>query len=45
MKDQNDPRLPWQPLFSELVGTALLVLIGLSLDILMAMSESLSDYC
>ena len=35
MKDQDSPRLPWQAFLSELVGTALLVVIGLSLVILM----------
>jgi aquaporin Z len=33
--EQNPPRLPWQPLLAELVGTALLVLIGVSIVILM----------
>jgi len=31
MKDQNGGGFPWQLFFSELVGTALLVLVGLSL--------------
>ena len=31
MKDQNGSGFPWQLFFSELVGTALLVLVGLSL--------------
>ena len=35
MKDQDTTSLPWQTFFSELAGTALLVLIGLSLVILM----------
>jgi len=35
MKDQNASPFPWQLCFSEFVGTALLVLIGLSLVILM----------
>jgi aquaporin Z len=35
MKDQNGNRFPWQLFFSELVGTALLVLVGLSVVILM----------
>jgi aquaporin Z len=35
MKDQNANSFPWQLCFSEWVGTALLVLIGLSLVILM----------
>ena len=33
--DRNGQRVPWQPLLSELIGTALLVLVGLSLVILM----------
>jgi aquaporin Z len=33
--DRRGRRVPWQPLLSELVGTALLVLVGLSLVILM----------
>ncbi len=35
MKDKNGYRVPWRVLFSELVGTALLVLAGLSLVIVM----------
>ena len=35
MNDRNGWRFPWQVFFSELVGTALLVLIGLSMVILM----------
>ena len=35
MRDREAARLPWQAFFSELVGTALLVLVGLSLVILM----------
>jgi aquaporin Z len=35
MKDQNASPFPWRLCFSEFVGTALLVLIGLSLVILM----------
>ena len=35
MNERNGPRVPWQPLVAEFVGTALLVLIGLSLVILM----------
>jgi len=35
MRDRSAPPIPWQMLASELVGTALLVLIGLSLVILM----------
>jgi len=35
MKDQNASPFPWRLCFSELIGTALLVLIGLSLVILM----------
>jgi aquaporin Z len=35
MRDQDAARPPWQALLSELVGTALLVLFGLSLVILM----------
>ena len=38
--DRNDRRFPWQVYFSELVGTALLVLVGLSLVILMFGSGS-----
>ena len=33
--DRNGQRVPWQPLLSELIGTALLVLVGLSLVIVM----------
>ena len=35
MNDRKDPRVPWQPIVAEFVGTALLVLVGLSLVILM----------
>jgi len=35
MKDRQHPSLPWGQFWSELIGTALLVLIGLSLVILM----------
>jgi len=35
MKDRIGWRLPWQVFSSELIGTALLVLVGLSLVILM----------
>ena len=28
--DRSRQRLPWQPVLSELIGTALLVLVGLS---------------
>jgi aquaporin Z len=35
MNDQNGGRFPWQVFTSELVGTALLVLVGLSIVILM----------
>ena len=35
MNDRNGQRVPWQPFVSEFVGTALLVLVGLSLVILM----------
>src|SRR5262245_34380390 len=35
MKDQNSRCFPWRPLLAELVGTALLVLVGLSLVIVM----------
>ena len=35
MKDRNGLRFPWQVFSSELIGTALLVLVGLSLVILM----------
>jgi aquaporin Z len=35
MNDQKGGRFPWQVFFSELVGTALLVLVGLSIVILM----------
>jgi aquaporin Z len=35
VNDHNPPRFPWQPVFSEFIGTALLVLIGLSVVILM----------
>ncbi len=34
-KDRNGRRFPWRLLFSELVGTALLVFVGLSLVIVM----------
>ena len=35
MEDSNDRRIPWALFASELIGTALLVLVGLSLVILM----------
>ena len=35
MKEPAHQRFPWQPLLSELVGTAQLVLVGLSLVTLM----------
>jgi len=35
MEDSNDRRIPWALFVSELIGTALLVLVGLSLVILM----------
>ena len=35
MEDHSEKRFPWQPLFSELAGTASLLLAGLSLVILM----------
>jgi glycerol uptake facilitator-like aquaporin len=35
MNDQTDPRVPWQPVVAEFVGTALLVLVGLSVVIFM----------
>src|SRR5512137_558596 len=35
MNDNSDRRFPWQPLLAELIGTALLVLVGLSLVIFM----------
>ena len=35
MDDSNSRRIPWALFVSELIGTALLVLIGLSLVILM----------
>ncbi len=35
MKDRDAPRFPWQAFCSEFAGTALLVLVGLSLVILM----------
>ncbi len=35
MTDSNCPHVPWAPFVSELIGTALLVLVGLSLVILM----------
>jgi aquaporin Z len=40
MNDRNSQRFPWQPLLAELVGTALLVLVGLSLVIVMFGSGS-----
>ena len=35
MEDRNETRFPWRMLAAELVGTALLLLVGLSLVILM----------
>ena len=35
MEESNDRRIPWALFASELIGTALLVLVGLSLVILM----------
>ena len=35
MNDRKDQRVPWQPVVAEFVGTALLVLVGLSVVILM----------
>ena len=35
MNDRRDQRVPWQPIVAEFVGTALLVLVGLSVVILM----------
>ena len=35
MNDRKDQRVPWQPIVAEFVGTALLVLVGLSVVILM----------
>ena len=35
MNDRSGQRVPWQPFVAEFVGTALLVLVGLSLVILM----------
>lgn len=35
MEDSNNSRIPWALFVSELIGTALLVLVGLSLVILM----------
>jgi aquaporin Z len=35
VKRQNNRRIPWRPLLAECVGTALLLLIGLSLVIMM----------
>ncbi len=35
MNDNSDRQFPWQPLLAELIGTALLVLVGLSLVIFM----------
>jgi hypothetical protein len=40
MKDRNSQSMPWRPFLSELVGTALLVLVGLSLVIVMFGSGS-----
>jgi aquaporin Z len=40
MKDRSDQRVPWQPIVAEFAGTALLVLIGLSVVILMFGSGS-----
>jgi glycerol uptake facilitator-like aquaporin len=34
MNDRKDQRVPWQPIVAEFVGTALLVLVGLSVVIL-----------
>jgi aquaporin Z len=35
MNDTRDRKLPWQPFLAELIGTAMLVLVGLSLVIFM----------
>jgi aquaporin Z len=35
MNDNRDEQIPWQPFLAELIGTALLVLVGLSLVIFM----------
>jgi aquaporin Z len=35
MSDQKDRRVPWQPMVAEFIGTALLVLVGLSVVIFM----------
>ncbi|HOW71113.1 MAG TPA: aquaporin [Phycisphaerae bacterium] len=40
MRDSKSQSIPWRPLLSELVGTALLVLVGLSLVIVMFGSGS-----
>jgi aquaporin Z len=40
MRDPNSQSIPWRPFLSELVGTALLVLVGLSLVIVMFGSSS-----
>jgi len=40
MKTPDNPSIPWRPLLSEVVGTALLVLVGLSLVIIMFGSGS-----
>ena len=42
MNDSQRARLPWQALAAECVGTALLVLVGLSLVILMFGPAALS---
>ena len=34
MEDQDGPRFPWQAFAAELIGTALLCLVGLSMCIL-----------
>ena len=45
-KDKNGGRFPWPLFFSELVGTALLVLVGLSLVIVMFGAGSpIGRYC
>jgi aquaporin Z len=40
MQDQHGRRFPWEPCSSELVGTAVLVLVGLSLVMLMFGADS-----
>ena len=35
IEPEHSPRLPWRPFLSEAIGTALLVLVGLSLVIMM----------